>query len=71
MLQYVVAKDYIEGIVRKRNGVYVHLHLGKRGLDVCRDVIQVGECFKALDKAMLGGHMEHLEGRRKKVGFLL
>jgi len=71
MLQYVVAKDHVKGIVRKGDVMYVHFHLGKGRFDICRDVLQFGECFKALDKAMFWGHMEYLKGGCEKVGFLL
>ena len=71
MLQYVVAKDHIKGVVVKRDVVYIHLHFGERGLNVSGDVIQVGNRLKSLNKAMLWSDMKHLEGSGKKVGFLL
>src|SRR5690606_21833659 len=57
MFQDMVAKHDIKGIVFKRNLVDVHFHLRQRRFYVARNIVEVVQSLKPVDKAKLGRYM--------------
>ena len=71
MLKHMIAEHHIEGAVRKRHLMDIHVHLGPRRFKIRRDIPVTMLTGERSDEALLRCDMKHIQITLEKTGMFM